>query len=287
MKVFVVCAIVLVSSLATAQRRDQRRVNSIGLRSGDSIVTSEGYPGIVQGVFGDGRVSVRIGSTNYVYDRSNIATEGCNQGVCSGSPVVTTEGYRATVSGFFPSGDVSVKIGSTNYKYSFQNLAPEGCMSLFCTGDQVTTREGYSATVNGLFPDGRVSVRIGSTNYVYSQSSLAVTTRRPERPGRRPSLNIGRSLQTGDAVVTREGYAGSVNGVFSDRNVSVRIGSTSYQYDRSNLAVTGCSNGLCDSQRVTTNEGYSATVNGFFPSGEVSVKIGSSNYVYSASRLAW
>jgi hypothetical protein len=139
------------------------------------VYTQDGYVGKVNGTFGNGVLSIKIGSSNYNYNVYNIATRGCWAETCTNHGVFTRDGYTAIVNGFFPKGAFSVRIGSSNYQYSWDKIARNGCThnGRICSGQQVTTIDGYDAVVNGVFPDGYISVKIGSSNYNYQQSKLA------------------------------------------------------------------------------------------------------------------
>jgi hypothetical protein len=139
------------------------------------VYTSDGYVGKVNGTFGNGTLSIKIGSSNYNYNIYNIATRGCWAEACTDHVVFTRDLYTAIINGFFPKGAFSVRIGSSKYQYSSDRIARNGCTQngRICSGQQVATIDGYNAVVNGIFPDGHISVKIGSANYNYAESKLA------------------------------------------------------------------------------------------------------------------
>lgn len=252
------------------------------VHSGDTVYTNDGYTATVNGVFGNGNISIRIGSSNYNYTRENLAVRACGQFACNSDTAYTRDGYTVTVNGVFPNGDLSVKIGSSNYKYVADNIASKLCNWNVCAGDQAVTNDGYSVTVNGIFPDGDVSVRIGSSNYTYDAANVASSTKRPSYPSHDPF----RMPSPGEAAFTNDGYSATLSGVFADGSVSVKIGSSNYKYSRENIALTGCYGVFCSNDQAVTDDGYNVTVNGFFMNGDLSVRIGSSNYRYSYNRVA-
>lgn len=103
------------------------------------------------------------------------------------------------------------------------------------------------------------------------------------RPGHgRP----GYGPRPGETVWTDAGLEGQVEAIFPDGRLSVKIGYASYQYQRAQLAVRGCSRGLCSGSEVITTNGLKGSINGIYPSGVYSVRIGYANYQYRFEDLA-
>ncbi len=199
-----------------------------GCRPGETVWTASGLEGVVEAVFPDGRVSVKINYSNYMYDRSQLASRGCSYGVCSGQNVITSSGLRGVVNGTFMDGRVSVKINYSNYVYNVQDLAsdnPYNPAPGLRIGATVWTRSGLEGKVAGVFPNGDVSVTINYSNYKYGQYDLA-------------QVGCIYNLCSGNSVITQSGLRGVVNGVFADSRVSVKINYSNYQYDYSQLART-------------------------------------------------
>lgn len=207
------------------------------VRPGETVWTTGGSEGVVQAIFPDGRVSVRIGYNNYTMSRDQLATRGCYRNLCSNQQVVTTGGSQGEINGIFQSGMYSVKIGYNNYMLAYDQLAstspypppppdhppyyPPGLR----VGEVVWTTGGSEGQVIALFPNGDASVKIGYTNYRMGRSTLAVR-------------GCVRRLCSGDNVITTGGSRGTVNGVFVDNRLSVRIGYSNYVFNYSQLAKT-------------------------------------------------
>src|SRR5689334_15067903 len=92
-----------------------------GPRPGDMVWTESGLEGRVEAIFSDGRISVKINYTNYVYQRYQLATRGCSRSLCSGQNVITLSGLRGNLNGVYPDGRYSVKINYANYVYRFED----------------------------------------------------------------------------------------------------------------------------------------------------------------------
>lgn|GEM_PF-6790002 len=231
-------AVLLVAALlpftAFADRFDGRPGHGrpgYGPRPGEVVWTESGLEGRVEAVFPDGRLSVKINYSNYMYQRHQLATRGCMSGLCSEAQVITTSGLRGTVNGVFYDGRFSVKINYSNYVYRFEDLASQnppynpGPYPGLQIGATVWTRSGLEGKVAGVFPSGEVSVTINYSLYKYSQYDLA-------------QVGCVYNLCSGNNVLTQSGLRGTVNGVFSDSKVSVKINYSNYIYDYSQLART-------------------------------------------------
>lgn len=92
--------------------------------------------------------------------------------------------------------------------------------------------------------------------------------------------------EPGQTVWTSSGSEGQIQAAFPNGQVSVKIGYGNYTMDRSQLAVRGCSRGLCSDDSVVTSSGSQGTINGVFQNGTFSVKIGYGNYQLDRSQLA-
>ncbi len=93
-------------------------------------------------------------------------------------------------------------------------------------------------------------------------------------------------LYPGATVWTEGGSRGTVEAIFPDGMISVKIGFSNYQYNQNQLAVVGCYRRMCSEDKVITNGGSVGIVNGVFPRGKFSIRIGFSNYTYSYEHLA-
>ena len=202
-----------------------------GPRPGETVWTESGLEGQVEAVFPDGRISVKINYSHYLYQRYQLATRGCSRSLCSGQDVITTSGLRGNLNGVFLDGRYSVRINYSNYVYRFEDLASQnppynpGPYPGLQIGSTVWTRSGLEGRVAGIFPTGEVSVTINYSQYRYSQYDLA-------------QVGCVYHLCSGNHVLTRSGLRGVVNGVFPDSRISVKINYSNYQYDYSQLART-------------------------------------------------
>jgi preprotein translocase subunit YajC len=203
-----------------------------GPQIGETVWTNAGLEGVVEAIFPNGLLSVKIGYANYNYQREQLASRGCFRRLCSGADVITTNGLEGRINGVFPSGAFSVRIGYANYTYAFEQLAsqrprpprpPHG--PGLRVGEVVWTNAGLEGTVVGIFPSGEASVKIGYANYKYSRQQLAVR-------------GCVYDLCSGYNVITQNGLRGTVNGAFLGTQLSVKIGYANYTYDYSQLART-------------------------------------------------
>jgi len=93
-------------------------------------------------------------------------------------------------------------------------------------------------------------------------------------------------LRAGDEVMTSGGSIGTVNGVFGDRDISVRIGYSNYTFSRDQVAGGGCSSGACTGDQVYTSGGSVGKVVGIFPNGDTGLLIGYSGYRMTRANVA-
>lgn len=250
---------------------------------GESAWSSDNLAGTVAGVFPDGRISLKVGYSNYTYQRHQIALSSCiNQGVCSGTTVFTRDNLSGRLNGTFPNGNVSITVGYSVYNYNYYDIAQGVCSRDLCPGARVTTNDNLSGTVNGFFPNGDVSIRVGYSNYVYAFQNVGGD--RPSYPPYNPPY--GDDIRVNDPVWTRDNLAGTVAGVFPNGNISVKVGYSLYNYVRRDIATRGCMGQVCSGEGVVTSDGLRGTVNGVFQDGNVSIRVGYSNYVYYYTQLA-
>lgn len=103
----------------------------------------------------------------------------------------------------------------------------------------------------------------------------------------RPGYDVQlKRLRVGDQVVTSTGSIGTVAGIFSDRDVSVKIGYSNLTFNRKDVAGAGCSARACDGDSATTRTGSQGEILGVFPSGDVAIKVGYSALKFARANIA-
>jgi preprotein translocase subunit YajC len=96
----------------------------------------------------------------------------------------------------------------------------------------------------------------------------------------------GDHCRPGETAWTDSGMQVRINAVFPNGQVNVVYNSVNFTFDRSQLAVRGCSAGICSGESAVTTSGMNVVVNGVFPNGDFSVVYNSVNFRFSRNDLA-
>lgn len=186
-----------------------RRVLGANLCNGEQVYTSQGRPATVRAFFTSGEILVESDYSNRLVNAGDLAYRGCYLGVCSDDQVVTRGGQSGTLRAFFDNGDVLVEVFYTLKRMSLDDISISGGgdfgrpgQSGLQVGAKVYTRNGQAGVVKGVFMNGDVSIEVNYSTRTVSRDELAF-----EGCARR-------LLCSGDAVITREGQAGVVKGIF-------------------------------------------------------------------------
>ncbi len=201
------------------------------LQPREQVWTEDGREGYIDGIFPDGRVSVRINYANVTFYQDELARRGCFRQLCSSDEVITSDGQRGEVNGFFPRGWLSVRVGYSNLSYAYRDLAPANPSppppphNGPAFNEVVWTPTGVEGRVAGFYGNGDVDVQVGYTVYRYALFELA-------RKG------CVANLCTGQAVRIPNGSRGFINGFFPNSDAIVDLGYTNARFSYYELSPT-------------------------------------------------
>ncbi|MBI4424706.1 MAG: hypothetical protein HY554_13315 [Elusimicrobia bacterium] len=243
---------------------EQVQIGSFSLQIGDKVI-ADGDPGRVAGISSDGRISVRDDDGTYgLWKPERLALrKGCSMGLCVGDRIVSTY-YAGKVAGVYANGWLSVRSDDERDGYftcygEKEIARRNGCSSGVCVGDTVIP-EATPGTVEGMFSDGKVSVRIGDAYRAYDPDRFARTGKRECSPD---------GFCVGEKVMSQNGNAFKVAGIFPRGRLSLSSGEYYYNADSDLAKTKGCSDGICVGDRIVTSYRHSGRVAGIFHDGTV------------------
>lgn len=210
---------------------------------GSSIITNSGLSGTVEAVFPNGRHMVKLVGYSglHSYEANQLGrTAGCTSNkFCVDESIVTDSGLAGTIKAIQPNGEVSVRlVGYSGYhKYTTQQLfRRDGCLKRkLCVNDTVISTSGLRGTIKAVDTEtqrAQVSLVGYSGHHKYQESDLGKTT----------GCNDYKYC-VNDSVITESGLKGTIQAIFKNGNVSVKlVGYSGYhKYESYQIAVTSSS----------------------------------------------